>query len=94
MSEEEYNGWTNYETWALNLHLTNDRDTYDYWTAYMKNHEMHEVIDELKESLEHDQELLYEGESISKEAKDMLHDIGSIWRINFYEVASAFKEAD
>ena len=28
---EKYNGWTNYETWAVNLHLTNDQGTDSYW---------------------------------------------------------------
>lgn len=27
-----YNGWTNYETWLVNLHLTNDYDTYSELT--------------------------------------------------------------
>ena len=28
---EKYNGWTNYETWAVNLWITNDQDTYNFW---------------------------------------------------------------
>jgi len=28
--EQGYNGWTNYETWAVNLHLTNDQGLYHY----------------------------------------------------------------
>jgi len=27
-----YNGWTNHETWLVNLHLTNDYDTYSMLT--------------------------------------------------------------
>ena len=28
MSEEEYNGWTNYETWLLALNVDNDQGLY------------------------------------------------------------------
>lgn len=31
MDEQKYNGWTNYETWAVSLWLDNDQGTYDYW---------------------------------------------------------------
>ena len=27
MSDKKYNGWANYETWLVNLHLTNDEYT-------------------------------------------------------------------
>jgi hypothetical protein len=30
--DNTYNGWTNYETWLVNLHLTNDYDTYSELT--------------------------------------------------------------
>jgi hypothetical protein len=31
MSDKGYNGWTNYETWAINLWLGNDEGSYNYW---------------------------------------------------------------
>ncbi len=29
--EDRYNGWTNYETWAVSLWIDNDHATYAYW---------------------------------------------------------------
>jgi hypothetical protein len=29
--DKRYNGWTNYETWAVKLWIDNDEGTYDYW---------------------------------------------------------------
>jgi hypothetical protein len=31
MNRQEYNGWTNYETWVVNLWMDNEEGTYDYW---------------------------------------------------------------
>lgn len=31
MTAEKHNGWTNYETWSVNLILTNDQGSYNYW---------------------------------------------------------------
>jgi hypothetical protein len=31
MANQEYNGWTNYETWAVNLWLTNEQGSDSYW---------------------------------------------------------------
>lgn len=30
-TEEEYNGFTNYQTWAVNLWIMNDEGLYGYW---------------------------------------------------------------
>lgn len=31
-NEQTYNGWTNYETWLVNLWLDNVEGSYRYWT--------------------------------------------------------------
>jgi hypothetical protein len=31
MTDERYQGWKNYETWAVALHINNDQPTQDYW---------------------------------------------------------------
>ena len=31
MSNATYNGWTNYETWVVNLWMDNEEGSYDYW---------------------------------------------------------------
>ena len=30
-TEKRYNGWTNYETWAVKLWMDNDEGSYHYW---------------------------------------------------------------
>ena len=32
-----YNGWKNYETWAVNAHLTNESNTYEQLMAIVQN---------------------------------------------------------
>lgn len=36
MTEEKYNGWTNYDTWLLNLNLTNEQGLYDSVIEWLK----------------------------------------------------------
>lgn len=31
MTENEYNGWTNYETWAVNLWIGNEQSSQEFW---------------------------------------------------------------
>jgi hypothetical protein len=31
MADEEYNGWTNYETWCVNLHIDNTQSSQEEW---------------------------------------------------------------
>lgn len=40
MSDEakNYNGWSNYETWCVNLWLTNEQTSYQYWREHARKH--------------------------------------------------------
>ena len=37
MTKQEYNGWTNYETWAVKLWLDNDEGSRGYWYDQAKS---------------------------------------------------------
>ena len=55
MSEEEYNGWTNYETWLLALNVDNDQSLYNFTRDLIKQTKSMDVWDaagELKQQLE------------------------------------------
>lgn len=36
MTDEKYNGWTNYETWLLKLNLDNDEGTYNMMNDFVR----------------------------------------------------------
>ena len=51
----EYQGWTNYETWAVALWIDNERGDYDFWRERAAEHgkdDVHGLADELKDSFE------------------------------------------
>ena len=49
-THEMYNGWNNYETWAVNLWLTNEQSTSEHLTeiATMENLDVYEKTEKLK----------------------------------------------
>ena len=81
---EEYNGWTNRETWAVNLHLSNKQDWYQG------------AIDAVAKQLhdEPDTSPVYMGD-VLRQYWDyelewevlVLRDVGSEWRVNWTEIA-------
>ncbi len=38
MNEKTYNGWTNYETWAVALWIDNEQSSYHYWRDEARRH--------------------------------------------------------
>ena len=57
MEDKEYNGWKNWETWNLNLHLTNDAGTYDDMREFVKQGKFdgldkYELAQEFKDHVE------------------------------------------
>jgi hypothetical protein len=87
---EEYNGWSNRETWATKLHLDNDQSLNEYaWEfarAYDQAYELGQVI---KNWIEEDL-LILENIAGNRGLWLMLTDIGSLYRVNWREIAQAY----
>lgn len=100
---EEYNGWTNRETWAAMLHINNDQwlqDTaMDYARTSREEHKEEDgdedvsgaiacLEDTLKDWLEEDL-LTRENIAGNEGLWLMLSDIGSLYRVNYRELAES-----
>jgi len=93
---EKYEGWTNRETWATNLWLDNDRGL--YYTVQEMAREAILSKDEdqefacstcLAENLESlFDEAFSDIAEMSQEGLNMLKDIGSLYRVNWHEIAT------
>lgn len=87
---EEYNGWSNRETWAANLHMTNDSG----WAA-----ELHEQVNvchmagdnkyKTGEVIKQVFELVVDGDTPFETVEMVLRDVGSVWRVDWVEIASS-----
>lgn len=86
--EGNYNGWTNYYTWAANLWLTNEEPTYKYYCDLAREAAAEEypaatLADKIKEDIE---------DGAPDLAASMYSDFmnAAISEINFDEIARAF----
>ena len=80
----EYNGWTNRETWIMNLWLTNDRCHYDELCDILKQFEL---IDEQAEQLERYVRYITDVDYVVGMTGDLLS--AAISRVDWHEIASA-----
>lgn len=106
MTTQDYNGWTNRETWAFNLWIDNDQGLQemaeDYARTSLENHRndnaeepeagLSSAVYCLEESLKYwAEEELFTFESVSNNEAlfNVLTDIGSLYRINYREIADS-----
>jgi hypothetical protein len=96
---EEYNGWTNRETWATALHINNDQYLYetaqDYTKQEIEGHDSEEEINpyylgETLRSWIEDDLLSLENIAGNQGLFSMLTDIGSLYRVEWREIAENF----
>jgi len=91
---ESYEGWTNRETWATMLWINNDRGLYETVQELAQHTDYcNEPLMCLEESLE----ALFDDAfadiaEMSQEGLNMLKDIGSLYRVNWRELAITILE--
>ena len=89
--EEKYNGWENYATWAVNLWLSNDEGLYRNVCGIVEDAEDEaEAEERIKGYVEELEELSKEKEA-GDELKSMFEDIGSMGRVDWGEIAEAWR---
>ena len=95
MKVEEYNGWTNRETWATKLWIDNDQGLYHYAkdvAGGYSNEDKRGLADALEEWITEllDMEQVFNASPAQrKELIMMASDIGSLYRVNWYEIAES-----
>ena len=93
---EEYNGWSNRETWAVNLWIDNDRGLYYTAQEFAQEAIVNKDDDQdfaccmcLAENLESFfDDAFSDIAELTAVGLTMLKDIGSLYRVNWYEIAS------
>ena len=93
-----YNGWTNYETWAVNLWITNEQASYLHWTGraweilgdQSKDEDdatsaAAQLAEEIREAIE--EECAIPSANL---ASDLMN--AALSKVNWFEIAQAFME--
>lgn len=94
--EERYNGWTNYETWAVDLWIGNEESEYNYWCEqahgvkrdYPKDEQGYTLADMLKDRIEEEAEHAIPDASMFS---DLLR--AAISEVDFGEIAKGLLDA-
>jgi hypothetical protein len=93
---EDFNGWTNRETWAVALYFDNVGDLYETKRKAVKNlsHlEGQDLLYILSRVLQEAIESAVSKPSMFKNY-EMARDIGSLWRVNWREIAQFIVEQE
>ena len=93
--EENYNGWENRETWAVKLHWDNNSRDQEYFSGLASEFKksdksVHEFSEELFNIAEEIFDSVIMQAQGTREAKLFVADVGSLWRVNWREIAQAY----
>lgn len=84
-----YQGWKNYGTWALSLHLSNDESLYDTTNEIIRrNKDDYDAVEELESFVE--DALMPDYSTLSLFAQDILQ--GAFDEIDFWEIVKDWRE--
>jgi hypothetical protein len=100
---EKYNGWSNRETWAVALHVNNDQGWQESVLGVVREHkdaamggdlepwQAGELIREnVEEALAFPSETVFDPQWFAATMVPIIHDIGSLWRVDWTELGQAF----
>lgn len=84
MSDKKYNGWTNYETWRVNLEIFDGFDPYDNFSDFQATM-MEWLADSLKEYAE---EVIFQGND-ERRPNSLMEDYARAFlqAVNWHEIA-------
>jgi len=87
-------GWANRETWAVKLHWDNNEGDYHYFTDQAKEYKnagksSYEFADFLKDKADEIKDMVINGDA-NEEAKSFIDDVGSLWRVDWVEIAEEY----
>jgi len=88
--EQGYNGWTNYETWCVNLWLTNDQELYHYAMMFDSADSLRQAIIDDVYNLIDDQSTI--DTNIAMMFQNLL--IASLQSVNWYEIYDSLHGED
>ena len=100
---DTYSGWTNRETWALMLHINNDEGLQSWAHSFIREYIWDYELDDSDRTYSAGQALQwwteytftrsgyaeYVGATWPDSLADIAEDIGSLYRINYYECAES-----
>lgn len=88
MTDETYNGWKNYETWATNLWLSNEEETYHLVRTLVRGEPLtHLAARLIRESIE---EAMWGDEAPASLGTDLVRH--ALDRVDWPAVVEAFRE--
>ena len=94
---EEYQGWSNRETWAANLWINNEQGIYEMVLDFTETSREEHKEDGgargcLAESIENYMTEILDMQNVfeNKELLVMSQDIGSLYRVDWHEIAESF----
>ena len=89
MCDETYNGWPNRETWATDLHLSNDEGLYNWVNELAEDHaeDLWRFAAALESMFDEFEADVIDGEPTTRDLRMMLADIGSLYRVDWNHIA-------
>ncbi len=89
--EQGYNGWTNYETWCVNLWLNNDQGTYNAVNELVEEFDEDTNVIKIADAIKSFVEDLPECSSVREQASFVSDLLGAaLSEVDWYEIATTW----